>query len=118
LKYTIDGYNLSGKVYGIGDGIYADGFGSEQKAQAVLFYPIDKNTGNTGTPIDVTDIFMNTSPFSGLSDLYGSDTTGIYRYDLDAKTKTPTILWNNTNIDQTMYGMGSQIEILSDDTFL
>jgi len=116
LKYTIDGYNLSGKVYRIGDGIYADGFGSEQKAQAVLFYPIDKSTGNIGTPIDVTDIFMNTSPFSGLSDLYGSNTTGIYRYDLDAKTKTPTILWNNTNIDQTIYGMGSQIEILSDDT--
>lgn len=116
LKYTIDGYNLSGIVYGIGDEIYVDGFGSEQKSQAVLFYPVDKNTGNTGTPIDVTDIFMNTTSFSGSSDLYGNDTTGIYRYDLDAKTKTPMILWNNTNIDQTIYGMGSQIEILSDDT--
>ena len=116
LKYTIDGYNLSGNVYEIGEGIYVDGFGSEQKSQAVLFYPVDKSTGNTGTPIDVTDIFMNTIPFSGSTDLYGNDTTGIYRYDLDAKTKTPMILWNNTNIDQTIYGMGSQIAILSDGT--
>lgn len=106
---------LNGKLFFVGDTIYADGYKYDPSGGvgAYVLYPVDTASGNLGDPIAGYEQYEH-SLYSCRGKIYTSDSSGLFTIDPATKEKNAVLMWKDT--DLLIGNSTNEFYVLSEDT--
>ena len=106
---------LNGKLFLVGDMIYADGYnyGVSENIGSYTLYAVDAAAGSLGDPITGFVQYEN-AVFSCRGELYTSNSSGLYTLDPATAEKSAVLLFKNTDLLTGNYT--NEFYALSEDT--